>query len=156
MAYPIIARSVPTLLSSARSLATKMFSSTPSIASKAAIRTGITGGSSRILNAMKNNKVTTALVLLEMGSEGLELLQEMAAQDAEVRDLIDRYGVTNDPVQDDTRGDLSTQVDEMQTITRAARAVGGLRNLHVLRRALALDEAHYKLYDELKVMSSVL
>lgn len=152
----IAGRALPSLMASATALASRVFSKTPAAVSAASIRTGITGGASRILGAMKNNKVMTALVLLELGQEGADLLNEMAAADAEVREMIERYGVINDPVEKQTRGDLATQVDEMQTITRAAQAVGGLRNLHTLRRALSLSEEHYKLYDELKVISAAL
>jgi len=159
MALPVVAAAggalamragLPVLLGRAMTLARRLV---PAQVATVATRTGITGGAGRIFAAMKNNKVMTALVLMELGSEGAELLSEMAASDKEIADMLERYGFTTDPVDAGTRDNLATQVDEMQSITDAANSVGGLRNLHLLRRVLSFSEDHFKLYDQLKVLA---
>lgn len=148
-------RGLPALLNKGRALAQRIFTANPAAAAAAARRVGISGAPAKVLEAMKNNKVMTALVALELGTEGYELLQELAAEDAEIAEMISRYGVTNDKVPENANVDLATQIDEMQAITDAANAIGGLTALHALRRALSLDEAHYQLYDQLKLFGRV-
>lgn len=144
------ARALPALLTAARTAATGMFSSTPAVVAKAATRTGIAGGATKVLSAMKNNKLVTALVLMEMGTEGAALLTEMSAADAEIAELIKRYGWAPDPVSTTAMIDLNDQREELAAINDAARACGGLDNLHAIRRALSLTDAHYKLYDQVR------
>lgn len=154
-AVPVVvggARMLP-ILARARTLIQGVFSSAPAAVAAASRRTGITGGAQRILGAIRNNKVLTALVLMDLGTEGAELLAEMAANDQEIAEMVSRYGVVNDPVKEDTSANLAEQADEMQVITNAANSVGGLQALHNLRRALSLSEDHYKLYDNLKILS---
>lgn len=146
---------LPALMAGARTLTARVLGSSATAGAAVATRTGIRGGATAVVNAMKNNKVMTALVLTELGTEGYDILSQMAAEDKEIAEMVERYGFTNDPVPDGGVGDLASMADEMECITNAANAIGGLKNLHILRRALGLSESHFKYYDQLKVMASV-
>lgn len=143
---------LPSLLSRASALAKNVFTTTPAAAGVAARRTGIAAAPGKILDAMKNNKMITALVLLDLGPEAYDLLTAMAAEDEQVAELVARYGTAIDPVSDSALPDLATQVDEMRLIADTAADLGGLEVLHRLRKALLLEEKHYMLFDQLKVM----
>lgn len=147
---------LPVLMTGARSLAGRLLPASAQSVTRVAQATGVRGGIGKILGAMKDNKLMTAMVLLQLGSEGAEILSAMAAEDREIAEFVSRYGVTNDEVSDDMTGNLATQMDELQCIADAANAMGGLGRLHNLRRALSLSEAHYKLYDQYRTMAQVL
>lgn len=162
MAFPIMAAAggaarIPALINGARALATRIFAGPNGTAAvtAAARRIGVVGGAQKVLAVMRNNKLMTALVLMELGTEGSEYLSELAANDKEVADMIARYGVENDIVDKSTISDLASQVDEMACITNAANAVGGLDALHNLRRSMKLPEETFKLYDQLRLFRRV-
>lgn len=151
------AKSMPTLLARARTLASNVFTTTPAVATAAGKRLGmISAVPAKILAGMKDNKLMSALVLMELGTAGYDLLSEMAQEDKEIADMVARYGVTDDPVPESAPVDAATLRDEMQCITDAANAVGGLTSLHNLRRALGLTADHYKYYDTMRDMSRVI
>lgn len=147
------ARALPAIMTSARALASRVFGTSAATVTAAATRTGVVGGAQKLLGAMSNNKFMTALVLLELGTEGAELLNEMAAQDREVAELVARYGLQVDDVSSGIMSNLAQQREELSLISDAAFAVGGLSNLHKIRAALKLSEDHYKLYDTVRLMS---
>lgn len=143
------ARNLPAVMSRATVLVGEVIKAPAALASVSR-RIGVAAVPGKVLRAMGNNKITTALVLLELGDVGYDLLKEMGEADADVAEMISRYGVTNDPVEEGTAANLALQADELRCITDAANSVGGLSALHNLRRALGLDEKHYKLYDTVK------
>lgn len=162
MAFPVVAGAarfgLPVLLTRGRALAARVFGGTKGVeaVSAAARRTGITGGAQRLLGAMKNNKVMTALVLMELGTEGSELLAQMGAEDREIAEMIERYGFAPDEVKTETKADLAEQAEEMAAITEASNILGGYNQLMALRRALSLGDEHHKLYETLRQMSRVI
>lgn len=143
---------LPVLIGRARTLTQTIFTRNPGAVAGAARRTGIAAVPGKILDGMKNNKMLTALVLLDIGPEAYDLLHQMAAEDEDVAEMVARYGTTIDKVEDKVIPELATQVDEMRDIAACANDLGGLDVLHRLRRVLRMDEEHFVLYDQLRVM----
>lgn len=146
-------RGAPVIVQSAKNLASRVFAASPAVVDVVAKRTGITGGARKILDVMSSNKTVAALVLMDLGAEGANLLSELSRRDTEVAELVKRYGFKPDAVDDKTMSGLAIQAEEVEVITEAANALGGLSNLHKLRKAMTLSEDHFKLYDQLRLIS---
>lgn len=149
-------RATPVVMAAATNAFRTAAKASPQIIDVVAKRTGITGGFDAIVNAMRNNKIMTSLVLMDLGVEGSRLIRELAASDGDVADTVTRLGWKPDPVPDALVAGLQLQTDEVMAITRAARAMNGLENLLAVRAALQLTDRHYELYDELRVKASAL
>lgn len=94
----------------------------------------------RVIQAAKDNPVSTALVLMELGSQGAEALEALRAENAEVDELIATLGYVPDKVsQSSSVLDITQFSDEFKTIDDAADVVGGISNLLALKRALMID-----------------
>lgn len=149
-------RATPVVMTAATNAFRTAAKAYPQIVDVVAKRTGITGGVDAIVNAMRNNKIMTSLVLMDLGVEGSRLLRELVASDGDVAATVERLGWKPDPVPDKLVLELKLQTEEVMTITRAARAMNGLENLLAVRNALQLTDRHYELYDELRVKASAL
>lgn len=131
----------------------------PQIVDVVAKRVGVSGGnlSSKIVSAIKGNKMTAALVAYELGSAGVSLL-DVLRQDDEVAGMIERYKLDFDTAPNsEERGKFIAMHDEFRLITEAARVAGGLDRFHVLRRAiLGLTDDHFRAYDEVRALSKAM
>lgn len=152
----VAARAAPAVMAAATNVFRAAAKATPEIVDVVAKRTGIRGGVDAIVNAMRNNKVMTSLVMMDLGVEGARIISELSKSDADVAETVSRFGWKPDPVDEKLESNLRLQTEEVAVITRAARAMNGLENLLALRRALQLTDRHYSLYDELRVMSNAL
>lgn len=152
----LAARATPVVMTAATNAFRAAAKASPQIVDVVAKRTGITGGVDAIVNAMRNNKIMTSLVLMDLGLEGSRLISELVASDSDVANTVTRLGWKPDPVPDKLILELKLQTEEVMSITRAARAMNGLENLLAVRNALRLTDQHYQLYDELRVKASAL
>lgn len=146
---------LPVLVRHGVALATNIFTRNPATVTAAASRTGLAAIPGRILAAMKDNKILTALVLMDLGSEGLDILEQMAAADEDVAQLMARYNTTITPVPESLVADMAGQMEEFDAIRRAANSLGGLNALHNLRYALRLPEQTYQAYDQASLLAQV-
>lgn len=151
-AMNVAARTAPAIMAAARQSASRLFAASPQVVDVVAKRTGVAGGVKKILEVMSSNKMVAALVLMDMGVEGAALLTELASADPAIAEMVQRYGWTPDPVKAETKGDIALQAEELNAISEAADVLGGVSNLHKLRRALALTESHYQLYDTVRLL----
>lgn len=152
----LAARATPVVMAAATNAFRAAARVSPQIVDVVAKRTGITGGVDAIVNAMRNNKIMTSLVLMDLGVEGSRLIGELVASDSDVANTVARLGWKPDPVPETLLRDLKLQTEEVMSITRAARVMNGLENLLAVRNALQLTDRHYELYDELRVKASAL
>lgn len=135
----------------------KWLASSKNASASAASRIGLSSATpGAVLQAAKDNPVTTALVLMEAGSVGSSALEALLEEKPELRELVQTMGYSNDKVEKETHVlDLPKFKDEFECITNAARSLGGLDRLQILRRALAMDDSVYALYDQVRNIKRV-
>lgn len=120
-------------------------------------RIGVAGTASagRLANLAKSNKLTTAIILWEMGDMGAELLNEMVAEDAEVKRLVELFGSEPDVVEDtESVTDITRFSDEFAIISDAINHVGTYERLLTIKKALALPDDVFKLYYTTRSMAA--
>lgn len=144
-------------LSNAQDVIQKWLASSKTASASAASRIGLSSATpGAVLKAAKDNPVTTALVLMEAGSMGASALESLLEEMPELRELVQTMGYSNDTVDKETHVlDLPKFTDEFECITNAARSVGGLDRLQILRRAISIDESVYALYDQVRSIKRV-
>jgi len=112
-------------------------------------RIGMSSGVSakRIADVAKQNKLTAAFVLFEMGTAGASLLADLSAEDSEVARLVEMFDTESDKVSEtESVSDLPKFNNEFKWISDAIRVAGSFERLVNLKKALDLDYDTYKLY----------
>jgi hypothetical protein len=129
---------------------------TPQALANIGKRIGVQGAltGEKVLALVKDNKVMTALVLYEMGTEGAELLGKIKDEDPDVNNMIALFGSQNDLVADSTLlSNIGQFKDEFEVISGAIRHFGGLERFMNARRAMAMDESVIRLYLQVREIS---
>lgn len=155
-AITVPVRTAMTAVASRFSTAAK---SDPAVVDVVAKRIGVAGPNlaQKVVQAVKDNKLTAALVAYELGDVAVDLYKTLSKDD-DVKAMADRYDLKSfDPsLSSDSRHALIEQADEMRLIADAARVVGGYDRLLTLRQALfGLDEGHFRTYDAVRTLSRV-
>lgn len=146
--YAIFAQVGPAL---GRALST---AAAPQLA-KIGARIGSAANPQAIIAAAKNNPVTAALVTMELGDMGSKIYDMIVGAHPDVPEKIANAVDTvfrADKVAPGTRASIAQQREELEVISKAARAVGGFEQLLAVRNALLLDDEHYGLYRDLSTL----
>jgi len=104
-------------------------------------RTVNSGNVSTFLRGIQNNKITTAMVLYELGGLGAELLAELRASDPDVNTMIDV--LETPPVDNFVSGEFTPVEnfeDEFEAISTAITHYGSLERFLRVRRALVVTD----------------
>lgn len=107
-----------------------------------------------VLKTIRNNKLTSALVAMEIGETASEVLEWIFDDDPDVKASVEGLMRKNDPAPEASTplSDLAKYTDEFVAIKSATSLLGGLDNLLALRRAIAMDDGVLELYVQLKGM----
>jgi len=130
------------------------FTKSPELAKTLATKLGNPGlTASQLFRQVKENPTTAALALLEIGEVGAPLLDELLARNPQLRALMGLGQAVDDA--NTTFGgpqDIVKFHDEFAVIDQAARSVGGMTKLLVLKRALEMPVEVYKLREQVRGM----
>jgi len=102
-----------------------------------------TRGVGTVVNSAKENPVTAALLLFEMGALGSEMLDQLASSDERVAEVVDVLNAQkSDKVEeDDGVFDMGKFRDEFDDISTGVGIMGSMNRLMALRRVCAMDES---------------
>jgi hypothetical protein len=108
-----------------------------------------------IVSAAKDNPMTTALLMVETGEMGYDIVRSMAEQSPEIASMAERYGLLSDTVTSATKlSDIGKLKDEFACIREASNIVGGYDRLLTLRRALSMDLGVFTTYETVKALKA--
>lgn len=109
-----------------------------------------------IVAAVKANPLTAALVIMEMGDAANEIASLVSEVDPEVGQHLVNMGFSVDPIPADgliSFADLARYQDDVAAIDSVARDVGGIAALVRLRTVLAMSDAHFDMYFQVKELA---
>ena len=126
-----------TVLRSAGTRLAEFFSASPGVTARLAKRIGLDDASpSGIIAAARANPVTAALVALEAGQAGSELLEVLRADHAEMIEQLEAINFEPDTIEADTKlSDLERYQNELDILDDASAILGGDRNLYAVLNA---------------------
>lgn len=128
---------------------------------RARLNLGASANVDDVINYIRNNKIGSLLVAYEAGDVVNSVYQYFKG-DPETKPVADKLpakdGVTDTAslpelspldLQSLSIDNVAALRDEMEAIDRAARSVGGMQNLHALRRALSMSSDYFVLHAQL-------
>lgn len=129
----------------------------PKLLASAATRIGMDASKatlSGVVRAAAANKMTTALVLWEMGAAGAEVLGELAATDPEVKDLVVTLeaSVADSVSANPGVSSILQMEDEFKAISVAVGICGGWERFEAMIKALSTDQATRAMFLTVKRM----
>lgn len=112
---------------------------------------------SRIINVVRNNKISTALLLYELGDAADGLLDEWVDLDPEIQQLIQGlHYVNDDPKKSTSVHDIVNYADEFEVITMAIRQFGSMSRFLAIRRAIGMPEDVISTYMKTRELVAVM
>lgn len=162
MSYLKVARlAVGEVMKRLPSVAGPVLRKSPEALARIGTRLGVDGaklGVQGILNAAKNNKLTTAMILYELGTEGADLLADLRINDESVDQLV--HVLDQEPVDSvnfagnsgGLNGTLGNFTDEFRDLSSAIVHYGSLERFLAVKRALQLDKETIALYIQTRSM----
>lgn len=161
MALPIAAAAASgttAALAAAVARISATLSQNSTVLSSLAVRLGLRSPSAnKVINVIKSNKLMTALALYELYGAADETLQQLAAMDAEIMELVETFGFKPDSVEKtESVLDINKFSDEFKLIADVVSMDGGYLNFLKRRQAYALPMDVIKLYATIASMSRTL
>lgn len=131
----------------------------PAMLSKIAARIGSNATAASILAGIKNNKITAALVGLEVFGPASDFITRLIGSDEAMGSIVEQLTSLEykpDSAKDltDDGLDLTKFADEFELISDFGGILGGHDNVLKLRNMLKIDDSVFKLYQQVRALGN--